>query len=376
MSILFHSDSSYELNGRSDAYKALLSRVDPNITFKLSGCAQMQEQQNEDLEQYRSDVFKMPLNQKRTPIYSGSYEFGGGNLLEDNTSCFEPFRFGADYIHPVQSEAIVLSNEEPCENEHNKEYIHFKSNCIGLDLNKLSEYFGSKKPTKPKTDRSKLDTNETELMAKDNTFADERSEDAPPSDKIGEEQVFLKPTRINTPDDKNESESSTDWNYFSLRRTCFRGMSAYYKELFEPMHKEWNRSRFRNSKLSMSQLVAKFISTIISKSNHNFELCKSDKFVDSMITVLHSHRHKKNDDFIKSRDFTKIRKVLYSFSTSAKKEFLSDKYYAFIFAYFYENDGLNFVSSKSVSKPVKFKQDLETEFENLYKIASKTLSEI
>lgn len=125
----------------------------------------------------------------------------------------------------------------------------------------------------------------------------------------------------------------------------------------------------------MEELVLSFIKKELYLSTNSKVDVESVKYVDSMITVLHSHRHKKNDVYIKSRDFSKIRKVLYSFSTTAKKIFLSDKYYAHIFANFYRMSGEKFILEKAKQKPTKYRNDLQIEFDNLYKLASKTLEE-
>jgi len=75
----------------------------------------------------------------------------------------------------------------------------------------------------------------------------------------------------------------------------------------------------------MDELVSKFIREEFTENDLPGYFLTSDVFLDAIVTVLHSHRHKKNETYIRARDFTKIRQVLYSFSTSAKKTFLSDK---------------------------------------------------
>lgn len=179
--------------------------------------------------------------------------------------------------------------------------------------------------------------------------------------------------------DKNTSKKKRaqqeEWNYFSLRRTCFRGMSAYYKGKFDPYVKNTGKFRSTDKSIGMDQLVSNFITEEFGKSTDYCDTIGSNSFLDSVVTVLHSHRHKKNEDFIRSRDFSKIRKVLYSFSTAAKKTFLSNKTYALIFAHFYEKAGKKFVERKAASKPQQFKEELLVEFDSLYHLAKKTLTE-
>lgn len=173
---------------------------------------------------------------------------------------------------------------------------------------------------------------------------------------------------------KNDVTIKADWNYFSLRRTCFRGMSAFYKEKFSNFCKSKGTKSLLVKQASMEELVDSFIKSEFLNSNAQMNIIDTPEFLDSMITVLHSHRHKKNEDYIKTRDFTKIRQVLYSFSTAAKKTFLANKNYSLIFTHFYDCEGNEFLDLKSINKPLKFKTELKYELDTLYEAASKTVS--
>jgi ABC-type proline/glycine betaine transport system ATPase subunit len=48
-------------------------------------------------------------------------------------------------------------------------------------------------------------------------------------------------------------------NSFSLGRTCFRGMSNYYKDKFEPILKQWEKDLEQRSSIQMDDLVTQFI---------------------------------------------------------------------------------------------------------------------
>lgn len=48
------------------------------------------------------------------------------------------------------------------------------------------------------------------------------------------------------------------------------------------------------------------------------------KFRTTLFTVMFSHRYKKNDEFLKGIDFTRIRSVLYHYTTEARVEFLKN----------------------------------------------------
>lgn len=170
---------------------------------------------------------------------------------------------------------------------------------------------------------------------------------------------------------KTQGSPNADWNYFSLRRAWFRGMSAYYKERFNSFVKSSGYSKLLKSE--MDNIVSKYIEeefALVTSGNCNVN---SSEFLDAMVTVLHSHRHKKNERYIRSRDFTKIRQVLYSFSTAAKKTFVSNPEYALILSHFYNMQGGEFLQKKSELKPNKFRVELEVELTALYKAVSQTL---
>ena len=165
----------------------------------------------------------------------------------------------------------------------------------------------------------------------------------------------------------------SEWNSFSLRRAWFRGMSAFYKGKFEHIYKAWTKSKNSYKKLTMKTLVLNFIKEQFKSPFCESELLTNNNFYDCVTAVLHSHRHKKNDDFIKNCDFSKIRKVLYSFSTSAKHAFLTDNWYALIFANFYDVESKNFIRARSRNKSTEFKQELQAELDSLYSLAKETL---
>lgn len=46
--------------------------------------------------------------------------------------------------------------------------------------------------------------------------------------------------------EKNENKvkrGDLDWNNFQVRRTCFRGMSSYFKSKFSKYNRIWQRAR-------------------------------------------------------------------------------------------------------------------------------------
>lgn len=62
-------------------------------------------------------------------------------------------------------------------------------------------------------------------------------------------------------EEDNKDDEKADWNYFSLRRACFRGMSAYYKSKFASFCKSFSKQKPSKSGLPMDKLVGDFISS-------------------------------------------------------------------------------------------------------------------
>lgn len=95
--------------------------------------------------------------------------------------------------------------------------------------------------------------------------------------------------------------SERSWDNFRVRRDCFRAFSAYYKDQFKPFNKVWQSGkRNKLKKTDMVPLVMEFL-------RNEFENQEIDSLVIPMMTILHSHRYKKQEEFLDGLDFTIIR---------------------------------------------------------------------
>ena len=174
---------------------------------------------------------------------------------------------------------------------------------------------------------------------------------------------------------ENNKKLASKWNWFSLGRTCFRGMSNYYKSKFDPMLKEWTRNDDAE-KLTMDQQIAEFVKIEFKFTDSFYSSPRLQNFIDCMVTILHSQNYKKNDEYIVGRDFNTVRNLLYWYSANAKRSFLSNKNYAYIFNHFYNQAGGLVVKQKSSGKSEMFKNDLAAEMEDINKLAIKTMTEL
>lgn len=187
------------------------------------------------------------------------------------------------------------------------------------------------------------------------------------SDKTDDKQS--EEAKETTATKKTKERSKRKTNSFALGRTCFRGMSNYFKDKFEGILKKWEKDVANPERPSMDQVVRDFICSEFSEYDLDVN---SDEFLDAMITILHSQNYKKGDSYIKRRDFKRIRALLYCYSSNAKKTFVSDKSYAIIFQHFYKNARNEFIRIKAKEKYPEFKDELKQELEDIYLLSLKT----
>ena len=174
------------------------------------------------------------------------------------------------------------------------------------------------------------------------------------------------------PEKGRGKKRKTKTNSFALGRTWFRGMSNYYKNKFEPLLKQWEKDISNPGRLTMDQLITDFIRKEFNDCQYSVA---SEEFLDMMVSVLHSQNYKKNDDYIKRRDFKRIRSLLYCYSSSAKKNFISDRCYAIIFQNFLKKARDEFLCSKAKVDNPEFRDELNQELEDIYYLSLAALKD-
>ena len=127
---------------------------------------------------------------------------------------------------------------------------------------------------------------------------------------------------------------------FFFFRTCFRTMNEYYKliyqkfsQKFERRHQTLKPSLRTITKLEMDKSISEFIKEYISPEILESNLISrawKDQIITSMVALLHTHRHTKQDLFIEENrkeaqkahekhqfrkmDFSVMRDVMYQYS--------------------------------------------------------------
>jgi len=111
---------------------------------------------------------------------------------------------------------------------------------------------------------------------------------------------------------KGERDYYQNFDFF-FKRTCFRTMALYFKLAYKPFFDKWKSNRKKSS--IADSLVAfvnlefpHLIDTLPSKAR--FE------FIELVKLIVLSHRHNKNDDFLRDPlvDFATVRDTMYKYS--------------------------------------------------------------
>lgn len=173
-----------------------------------------------------------------------------------------------------------------------------------------------------------------------------------------------------TADSKSKKNKS---NSFYLGRTWFRGMSNYYKDKFEPMLKAWERDTANPERPWMDDQVSLFIKSEFTFDNTFYNSENFPEFLECMVTILHSQNHRRNVDYIKNRDFKLVRRLLYWYSSNAKKSFIENRNYAKIYNNFYIKGAEALVTEKSKDKYANFSEELRGELDDIHHKALQVL---
>jgi hypothetical protein len=171
-----------------------------------------------------------------------------------------------------------------------------------------------------------------------------------------------------------KGSSDKDINALSIRRSCFRALSAHFKATFSKFNRAWQDKR-RNKKKTKD--MNEFIDTYISQEFGDLLNEMHEDFYkalrEAVIAILHSHRYKKTEEFTKDIDFSVIRDVLYSYTLEARNKLVSQPAYALIYHHFFVNGAYKFVNSKVQCKPKLYVVELEKELVSLHQDSLITL---
>ena len=169
-----------------------------------------------------------------------------------------------------------------------------------------------------------------------------------PDKKKPAKVIQFKPNNVISDDtkapikDKNMSErmkpKKGDRNYyknfdFFFKRTCFRTMTLYFKLAYKPFFERQKQNKKTVTVLdSLVEMIKQEFPGLLDKLDRKAKF----QFIELFKLLVLSHRHNKNDDFLKNPmvDFSVVRDPMYKFSQEAQDVFFNESVFAFLFAWF------------------------------------------
>jgi len=176
--------------------------------------------------------------------------------------------------------------------------------------------------------------------------------------------------KVESTSTKTKGTSEKELNALSIRRSCFRALSSYFKNTFSKFNRAWQEKK-RNKKKTkdMNELINIYIQQELGKETEDLSQESIQGLKDALIAILHSHRYKKEEEFTKDIDFSVIRDVLYSYTLDARDRFIKDPAYALLFHHFFVNGAYKFLNSTAQCKSRLYVFELEKELVSLHKEA-------
>jgi len=123
---------------------------------------------------------------------------------------------------------------------------------------------------------------------------------------------------------------------FYFKRTCFRTMTLYFKTAYKPF---FDKSKSKKKKGTVLESLIAFTNKEFPGLLETMSEKARFEFVELVKLLVLSHRHNKNDDFLKDPliDFNIVREPMYKYSKQAQDKFFNLATYAFLFSWFESN---------------------------------------
>ena len=164
------------------------------------------------------------------------------------------------------------------------------------------------------------------------TCASDKSEESKSAKKS--KSRAQKETTSKCPTKPSASEKKYYQNFdFYFKRTSFRTMTLYFKTQYKPFFEEWKNKKENPSVLDS---LVKFAKDEFPGLLESFSEKARFEFIELVKLLVFSHRHNKNDDYLKDPliDFEIIRQPMYKYSQAAQNKFFDYPTFAFLFAWF------------------------------------------
>lgn len=128
----------------------------------------------------------------------------------------------------------------------------------------------------------------------------------------------------------------TNFDFF-YKRTCFRVMTEFYKLEFKTFYTSQYEKR---SKIPMETYLKRFTDDYFPGLLEKMSEQEQYQFIELIKLVVHSHRHNKNDVFLKELivDFGVVRDTMYKYSKQAQNTFFDVPVLSFLFIVFTQSE--------------------------------------
>lgn len=123
---------------------------------------------------------------------------------------------------------------------------------------------------------------------------------------------------------------------FFFKRTCFRTMTLFFKLAYKPFFDKWKSNKKKSNVIdSLVAFVNQEFPGLLDKMTQKARF----EFIELVKLLVLSHRHNKNDEFLKDPivDFATVREPMYKYSKQAQDKFFNLSTFAFLFAWFATN---------------------------------------
>ena len=152
-------------------------------------------------------------------------------------------------------------------------------------------------------------------------------------------------------------------------------MSLFFKLDFKPFFDKWKNQK--KSPKPVNFLIIEYIQYAFPGLFEAISGEEQTTFVELLKLIVFSHRHNKNDPYLKNHvaDWGIVRDPMYRYSKNVQDRFFGEATYAFLFAYFTQHQqALEFAKKKYEENPdTRYPERMLLEVEQLGREAMKHL---
>jgi len=145
---------------------------------------------------------------------------------------------------------------------------------------------------------------------------------------------------------------------FLYKRTCFRLMSEFFKDLFQTTVAKGKKVSREFQKLMVSFCQSEHVAPVMDRLPGPMQ----HQLYRYLLVVLHSHRHRVEGEDISEAEIAVIRDVMYKYSKKAMEAFIQVPELSFLFLHFATHPSAKqFIMMKIEGKGIEYVQKMLSE---------------